>query len=204
MPDLDGLGPVVARLVRAVLSAGGAADGRFSGGLWLGRVDQPHAAGSLYMEGSIRRSTALGCKAILAAGGQSIAPLTAAALAFDTEIADTDGCFTPTDTKLYARREGYYLAGGGWAFNSGVSPAASRMQVLLRLNGSSVYVGANQTWTTTAASRVNSVAAAAGMIAMGPGDYIEICAFHDQAAAVSTIAASGNHSNAFGWLVRTA
>ncbi len=204
MADLDGLGPVVARLVRAVLSAGGAADGRFSGGLWLGRVDQPPAAGSLYMEGSIRRSTALGCKAVLAAGGQSIAPQTAVALSFDTEVADTDGCFTAPDSRLYARREGYYLAGGGWSFNSGGSPAASRMQVMLRLNGSSVYLGANQTWTTTTASRVNSVAVAAGMIALGPGDYIEVYAFHDQPAAVSTIAASSNHGYAFGWLVRTA
>lgn len=204
MLDLDELGPAVARLVRALLAAGGAQEARLSGGLWLGRVDQPPASGSLYMEGSIRRSTALGCRAILAGGGQSIAALTAVALSFDTEIADTDSGFTPTDTKLYARREGLYLAGGGWAFNSGVSPAASRMQALVRLNGSSVYQATNQSWTTGAASRVNSVSVVTGMVAMGPGDYIEICAFHDQPAAVATIAASGNHSNHFGWLMRMA
>ena len=55
-------------------------------------------------------------------------------IVFDTQFYDTDGMFTPPDSKIYAKRlSGYYLVEGSACFNAN---ATGYRAALLRLNGS--------------------------------------------------------------------
>jgi len=64
---------------------------------------------------------------------QTIPNLTYQTISFDTETYDTDGMFTPTNTKVYAKRfGGYYLVIG----SGGFQPNATGYRIIfLRKNG---------------------------------------------------------------------
>lgn len=148
--------------------------------------------GDLYLAytSSIRESIPLGCR-VYRNSTQAITGSQWNALSWNTEISDTDACWSAgIPTKMYAKTTGYYMAGGG-CNSSGINIFAS-----VRVNGST-YVTTNNAGT--------AVSVCSGMIYLDAdaGDYVEICAYP---ASNCTIAA-GTSTNIYfnhGWLVRIA
>lgn len=138
---------------------------------------------------------------------QSIANATLTPLSFDTAIYDTEAqgdlgaCWSAGDpTKIYAKRDGYYMAGGSWSLAAAQNTAASRQFIAIRLNGT-IYVGGNENHTV--ASKDSVIAVATGMFWMAAGDYIEAIVYHDEGGSKNASAASATvqHSN-LSWLMR--
>lgn len=138
---------------------------------------------------------------------QSIANATLTPLSFDTVIYDTEAqgdlgaCWSSEEpTKIYARRDGYYLAGGSWSLAAAQNTVASRQFVGVRLNGIT-YTAGNENHTI--ANRDAAVAVATGMIWLSAGDYIEVIAYHDEGRSKNTVAATTTlQLRALGWLMR--
>lgn len=132
---------------------------------------------------------------------QSINNNTLTALSFDTEVNDSDGCWAVgSPTHLTAQRDGYYMAGGSWAMAAAQNTTASRMRIVVRKNGTT-HAGANELHTL--ANKDAGVSVTVGMIWMEEGDYVEICALHDEGSAKNVTAGSDTYPNSnMGWLVR--
>jgi hypothetical protein len=148
----------------------------------------------------IHKTEARGCR-VYRSTTQSINTGTLTALSFDTEVVDTDGCWAVGDpTRLYAQRDGYYAAGGCWEMVSTQNTVASRILVLVRVNGTTaVAIGDNH----TIANKTAAVGCAVGMIWLSAGDYVEIMALHDEGGARVTVAATAtNQHMCAGWLMR--
>ena len=72
---------------------------------------------------------------------QTIANNTLTALSMDGQLYDTDGMFTPTDTKIYAKRfSGYYFINGACSF---VANATGERLVGIKKNAA-VYLAVHQ------------------------------------------------------------
>jgi hypothetical protein len=148
----------------------------------------------------IHRSEARGAR-VISSVGLTVPSGALTALAFDTEIQDTDGCWSAGEpTKLYAQREGYYLAGGGFELLAAQNTVASRCAVYVRRNGT-VVLGANDNHTI--ANKGVVVSFATGMFWMGAGEYVEILALQDQGADRQLRGANAaNQHFCNGWLMR--
>jgi hypothetical protein len=149
--------------------------------------------------GSIVASTALGCR-VYRSTTQSIATGTDAALSFDTQVHDTDGGFAATDTKLYAKTEGYYIAGGSVKWDDNWDGPAllwieqNQTTQLARTGHENVW-GYMQSFFTVAT----------GMFWMDVDDYIEVYVRQASGSSKNTAAAaSTNQANCCAWLTRVA
>jgi len=158
--------------------------------------------GDVKMSGAVRQSTALGCR-VIPTVTQTIPNATLTALSFNTEIYDTDNCWSAASpTRLVAQTAGYYMAGGGWTMSSSQNTVASRQWVGVR-RSDGVIVCANETHTVP--NKYVIVSCATGLFYMSAGQYIEIVAFHDQGGARTADAASTtNQYFCSGWLQRVA
>lgn len=139
-----------------------------------------------------------GCR-VISTSTQNINTGAVIPLAFTEEINDTDGCWVVENpTKLTATRSGYYIAGGGWTLLGAQNTVASRMTVIVRVNGS-VIVGGNDCHTI--AGKAVGISVTTGQFWMNAGDYVEICALHDE-GATKTAAAGSTTNQQFinGWL----
>jgi hypothetical protein len=148
----------------------------------------------------IHKTEARGCR-VYRSTTQSINNNTLTALSFDTEVVDTDGCWAVGDpTKLYAQRDGYYAAGGCWEMLAAQNTVASRILVLVRVNGTTVVgIGDNHTIANKNAAAGCSV----GMIWLAAGEYVEIMVLHDEGGAKNTAAATATNQHlCAGWLMR--
>lgn len=148
----------------------------------------------------IHKTEAIGCR-VVNTSTQTIPNATTTALTFNTVIYDTDSCWSAgAPTRLYAQRDGYYLAGGGWALASGQNTAASRILTAAMVNG------IKQIAASEMHSKVNTalnVSVATGMIWLSAGQYIEIAAYHDEGASKTASAATSiNEGLCCGWLMR--
>ena len=149
------------------LDEAGLAGGRLSGGLALGSTDQPAPAGSLLLEGSIYRSTALAAR-LLKSADQALASGVTTVISFPAASFDPAGMFDPaTPDRLTARHAGAYWISAAVCF--AVNPVGHR-QALLRLNG----------FETLAAHTLMSPGGADGWLTLGglanlqEGEYAEL------------------------------
>lgn len=130
-----------------------------------------------------------------------------AALSFDTVITDSEAesdagaCWAIGEpTKLYARRDGYYLAGGSVEMYAGEVTAATRFWLAVRVNGTT-FLGANENHTISGKSAV--VGLATGMFWLAAGEYAELIFYHTIGSAKSLSAATtGSQQRYNGWLMR--
>lgn len=148
----------------------------------------------------IHKTEARGCRVIststqtLESGGSG------EALSFDTEIYDTDGCWAVgSPTRLTAQREGYYLAGGGWAHDTNTATAYRTTAAIVK-NGTTTLVTVHALTGTDANFYLAPVT---GMFWMSEGDYIEIFAYQNSGGDKTILAASTTNQQYFhGWLMR--
>jgi hypothetical protein len=126
------------------------------------------------------------------------------ALAFDSQINDTtpgDDCWTasPSPTRLYAREDGYYLAGGAVTLNGAQSLwGFGRMTLIVRKNGGT-WIQAQTVHTHAVDDSIYSTST--GMFRMNVGDYIEIVVYNALGVTVSTYPGGCEHC-VNGWLVK--
>ena len=145
----------------------------------------------------IHKTEARGCR-VINTGTQTIADSTITALVFNSEVHDTDGGWAiGSPGYLYARRDGYYVAGGAWSM---VHSSSCRMWVAIRVSGST-YVGAGEIRSTANAYSVVHVTT--GMFWMSDGDYIQLLGLQDS-GGTRTIEATSltQQQNMLGWLMR--
>ena len=169
-------------------------------GLGLGHTPQyvqAEPAASVAQAGS---NAALGCR-VLRGTSQALGNGQATALAFDTQINDTapnDDCWTSSQpTRLYAREEGYYLAGGAITFKS--ASRSGRMSIIVRRGGGN-WIQAQSAHLHTVDDTIYSVAT--GMFHMNAGEYVEIVIYHTLGDGIQSYQAAGCEHCVNGWLVR--
>lgn len=170
-------------LQRALDEAGLAGGGRLAGGLALGATDQPAPAGSLLLEGSIYRSTALAAR-LLKGSDQTLASGVTTLISFSAASFDPGGMFDPaTPERLTARHAGAYWISAALGF--ALNPSGHRTAAL-RLNGFEVL----------AAHTLMSPAGADGWLTLGglahlqEGEYAELTGLQTSGADLDARAAS--------------
>lgn len=168
MDRLKPVKPGVLDWMRQGLAAGVGGEGRLSGGLWLGAIDQPPRSGCLHLEGSVRKSTPAAAR-VYRSSDQVIANNASTQVIFDSVRFDTEGMWSASaPTRLTCRLAGVYLvcATLRWAVN----PSGIRAVSLL-LNGSLVICG---TTTHTTNSGNTFTMSAATLYALDLGDFLEV------------------------------
>lgn len=144
-----------------------------------------------------------GCR-VYRSSTQSISHNSLTAVAFDSEVHDTDGCWASSDaTKLYAQHAGYYLAGGQITMQMG---AAGAEVLAVIIAGGSTYLASQQ--INVAAGKYVSVTPMTGMFWLDVGGYVELHVRQIQdsgSTAVNLLAASGTYQQFnHAWLMRVA
>jgi len=170
MRTYQSFSPSAALIQRALaqsLDQGGMDGGaRFGGGLALGALDQPALAGCLNLEGSIRRSTAVG-GLVYRSSDQNVSNTTWTALQFTSPRFDPEGMFSNgTPSRLTCSLSGLYLAVGNAVFAS--NSTGIRLAVL-KVNGALWAGGAS----TPALSASDTHLSAAALLVLNEGDYVE-------------------------------
>jgi hypothetical protein len=118
---------------------------------------------------------------------QSLANNTTTGVNMDTEDVDRDvGHSTSVNTSRYtSQTAGYYVVIG---MGSAVGNAAGRVEVGVRVNGTTVYAFAAESNSTTSAPHQCVVA----MPFLAVGDYVELTLFQNSGGAINTAVANGN------------
>lgn len=170
-------------------------------GLWVGTTGTQPDDNDVHIDGSINKSTALGCRAISTAALTMVnGNLTA--LSFNSQIHDTDGGFAPTSTRLYAKHAGYYISGASVALEAPGSAIARKIALLIKQDGAQ-YLAENDVYCSLDVAAGTSVTT--GMFYMAVNEYVEFYVYHDTGFNVDTFAASANNQHyCNGWLVRVA
>jgi hypothetical protein len=110
-------------------------------------------------------------------------------LSWNTELHDTDGCWSSGDgSKMYAKSAGYYMAGGGFA-------VACTAYIGIFLNGATMSMNGQ-----VAASRFDITT---GMFYMNVDDYVQIGVNPTANVTVAAAGATTKYAN-HGWLARIA
>ena len=158
--------------------------------------------GDLYAKGSVRESTALGCRVIRTLD-QDIPTGVATALVWNSEIHDTDNCWSAThQTRMYARTAGYYMAGGGY-YISATATSSWYHRLAVRKNATTQL--ATDVKTTANGVWVGTHHIATGMFWMDEDDYVELYVTQNSGVTQTISAASSTtHGRNVGWLVRVA
>lgn len=177
-------------------SSGSAGGGNFS---YTQRV-QIGLTGDLYFT-SVRQSTPLGAR-VRRSTTQSVNTSSVTAITYDTEIADTDNCFTASDSKIYASTAGYYSAGMSIRYPNTSNNVAAYIAVFLRMSGSAFLSAQSQTVTGTGTNV--DLSTSADFVYMAVGDYMEYCVFQTSGSAKNFNAAADNNSQQTNsaWLYR--
>ncbi len=103
-----------------------------------------------------------------------------------------------TATRLIVPYNGWYTCGGGWARVAAANPNASIHRVYIRANGTT-YLAAQDVHTI--AGKAVSVAVSVDGVYLTAGQYVEICAYHDDPNPQNSSAAAAlTPYNCFGWL----
>jgi hypothetical protein len=153
-------------------------------------VDGYAVVGSyLYVYGGVYESTALGCRACRSSA-QAIAHNSWTAVSFNTEIHDTDNCFTATSSRMYTRHSGYYMAGGNVQWQSSTDGARG---IRVLVNGTTQLV--TQAYDVPDVPWSWYLSIATGMFWMDANEYIEIQVYQSSGASL-------NAEWADGWLAR--
>jgi len=178
---------------------------RIANGLWIGGTGTAPDDDDLHIDGSINKSTALGCRVIYAGGTQTINHNTVTTLDWDTEISDTDGCWATGaySKRLYAKHPGYYICGAAVRWNG---TAATRAQALIAVlnDGSAKNLARNDLHSQQ--NTVGGMAVTSGMFYMdGVNDYVYFNVYQNSGGNMTIRQAStANQHECSAWLVRVA
>lgn len=148
----------------------------------------------------VHRASARGCR-VIRNSAQAIASGTATALEWNTVVFDTDGCWSAGDpTRLTARRDGCYLAGGGFLLNGPEITADNRLSIWVRANETQT-LARHDTYARSGIAYHLSITT--GMIWLATGEYVEIRMSHEIGATKNIGAASlSSQQINYGWLMR--
>jgi hypothetical protein len=171
-------------------------------GLGLGHTPQNVQAEPAARVAQAGSNAALGCR-VSKGPSQALGNGQQTALAFDTQINDTtpnDDCWTSAQpTRLYAREDGYYLAGGAITFKSAAS-RSGRMSIIVRRGGGN-WIQAQSAHLHTVDDTIYSVAT--GMFHMNAGEYVEIVVYHTLGDGIQSYQSTTACEHCVnGWLVR--
>lgn len=182
MPNDQKITSLLASLQRS-LDEAGLEGGRFTGGLSLGAADQPAPPGSLLLEGSIYRSTALAAR-LSKSADQALVSGALTLITFSAASFDPAGMFDPAaPNRLTVRHTGIYWISAALGF--ALNPTGHR-QAALRLNG----------FETLAAHTLMSPAGADGWLTLGglaelqEGEYVELTGLQTSGADLDVLATS--------------
>jgi hypothetical protein len=155
------------------------------------------ADGWPYGAGSIKKSTALGCR-VYRNTAQSVPNATWTAISYSHEVEDTDGCWASgAATRLIAQRAGTYMVSASVVIARGTT-SQKRYYMGIRKNGSD-WEYQNMRDSNADASSV--ICAVSGLVVMDEDDYVETMVMQTSGAAQNTSAASvsalANNSAAF-------
>jgi hypothetical protein len=151
--------------------------------------------GDLYLYGSVKTSTPLGCL-VYRSTAQSLTANVGANLAWNTQVTDTDACWASGEpTILYAKHDGYYMAGGGFRIDS----FTGHLTIYVMRNNSDYLVG-NRVYYSSA---VGLISVNTGMFYLAANEYVVIQATCTSNATI-TAAAANNTSYNYGYLFRIA
>lgn len=155
--------------------------------------------GDLAIIGKLVDSTPCGCR-VYRNSTQSIPSGTVTALSWNTEVADTDNCWSSGNpTRLVASRSGYYLIGCNWTIDS---VPAGRVTTSIRRNGTTQVLAAFEIDPTS--TTYQQIALVTGMVWMNAGDYAEAYVYSSGGAVTVAAADANNQHKNQGWIVRIA
>ena len=153
--------------------------------------------GDLAVTGKLTDSVACGCR-VIRNTTQSISSGVNTALSWNTEIVDTDNCWSSGNpTRLVAARSGYYIIGGNWTIDS---VPAGRVITSIRRNGQTQTLAAHEIDPTT--TTYQQISIATGMVWMSAGDYAEIYVYSSGGAVTVAAADVNNQHKNLGWIAR--
>lgn len=171
--------PFILQTIQDALSqAGISGDGKLSGGAHLGALDQPAQPGALALEGSIRKSIAIGAR-VERAADQAIPTAVNTAVSFSAAGYDPFGMWrASTPTRLTAYTAGFYLASGlfAWAAN------ATGIRIMkIYVNGGNPFTGCGVPGSALAALAMT----ASGLVYLNEGDYLELIAYQTSGGSLT-------------------
>lgn len=138
---------------------------------------------------------ALGCR-VYRKSTQALSANVAAALAWSTEDNDNDACWSAgIPTKLYAKTDGYYTAGGGFR----VGTLTGHLECDIARNGTDT-LASNKSYFNNVTALIS---VSTSNFYMNVDDYIEIYALATSNSTISAASATNEYNN-FGFLVRIA
>jgi len=142
--------------------------------------------GDLSIHGSVLLSTALGCQ-VYRSTTQSISDDTWTAISYDTEIEDTDSCWSSGNpTRLVAGHDGCYVVSASFVIGAGGADDR-RIYAAIRKNGTD-FVAQDMARSDAAAASVPRTITR--VVELEEGEYVEICVLHDAGSAKNILAAS--------------
>ena len=164
-------------LAQALDQSGVEGGARLSGGLALGALDQPALVGCLNLEGSVRRSTAVGAL-VYRSSDQAVPSAAWTALNFNALRSDPEGMYAGSaPTRLTCPLSGLYLAVGNAVFSANAS--GIRLAVL-KVNGAVWSGGAS----AAALSGADTHLSAAALVVLNEGDYVELLVYQNCGASL--------------------
>jgi hypothetical protein len=116
----------------------GVQNGLFSGGVWVGEGDRSPQPGCIGLEGSIVKSTSIGC-ITWRSSVQSISTATWTAISFDTDLFDSDDIHSVSlnPDRLVINHGGLYYLHAHLRF---AANASGSRQIQIQLNGSTTLI----------------------------------------------------------------
>ena len=105
-------------------------------------------------------------------------------ISFDTQDFDTDGMFTPTDTKIYAKRlSGYYLAEANVEF----APNGTGYRYALLCKNADTYLAADEHLAIT---DFETMCRVSRVVYLAVDDYVRVMGFQNSDGNLNTAACS--------------
>lgn len=148
-------------------------------------------------------SVARGCR-VLRRSVQTISHATLTVVVYNDELYDEDDCWSGTHpTKLFAGRNGFYMAGASIMIDLDVA-TRHRALIQVRKNGSRTLASQKIMHHNTAGAKAD-LTISTGMFWLVSGDYVEMLAYHNTGVAEAISAATNTHQEYnSAWLARIA
>jgi hypothetical protein len=142
-------------------------------------------------------STALGCR-VYRSTQQTITNSVSISLTFDTEVSDTNSCWSNANpTRFYATTAGYYMAGCQIFWTT----TFTQPYVIIIKQNTGLQLAENGYDSGANYIRIQGITT--GMFYMNANDYVEFLVYHEASAAkLLTAATTTDHRGNSGWLIR--
>lgn len=155
------------------------------GGIHVGSGSTAPDLFDVHIEGSINESTPLGCFVERQAVWTGCIPHNSwTALEFDTQIHDSDACWSSASpTRLISKHDGYYVVAGG--VNLDDNGGGSRRRIGFRKNGSVWLGGFHDHPSMSVNHRLSGMTSFA---LLNANDYVEVMIHQDSGSAMTVTA----------------